>query len=535
MAEGVFVRGITNYNMIRYKFTEADKTSKILNHPNLSDEQKSELIEFFKTHTDQHNLIDWNRFNKMTYDEIHTIIETWERTHLLPKDNLENLKEGKDYEYLGEFQKFRYYFIYTFKASVAFASNNIGPEVWSPLCGWYLQNYGGEETNWEQNVLYDYPPKDVNDTSKSAIYGGAKWCTSMNHTQKFWNQYTLDNGKFFIFAIGKSQTSEDGRKDKFAIECKAVDNFTLAGFLEDRVLWTINGYYDAFDYGSSSNSTISSNLKKLSDKIAPCVEKFKKLCVTRREEVKKREKEEAERKERGIFAERTAGREVKQFMYKGNKFPMVEMGTRPEGKVFGSYYLIADDVPFSPRYNCDKYEYGCNHWDISIVRQWLNSDLPSGQWYKEQTVEGYTVNWDSTSDYTKNFIKNTDGFLRIIGLSKSQLNPVKNVTYTTEGKEIITEDYIWIPSLTELSTKANHKEGEPLDYWKKLLGNNASRDTNNLRAMKTCDTLEPWWYWTRSANSDYSYCVGCVYYDGHFNWDYACNRYRLPVLACFKS
>ena len=525
--------------MIRYKFTEADKTSKIQKHPNLSDEQKEELIEFFKTHTDQHNLIDWNKFNKMSYDEIHEIIETWERTHLLPKDKLENLKEGKDYEYLGEDSGYKYYFIYTYRASVAFASNNIGPEVWSPLCGWYLQNYGGEETNWEQNVLYDYPPKDVNDTSKSAIYGGAKWCTSMNHSQKYWNQYTLDNGKFFIFAIGKSQTSEDGRQDKFAIECNAEDSFTVDDFRVGRAKWSVNGYYNAFDYGSSSNSTISSNLKKLSDKIAPCVEKFKKLCITRREEVKKREKEEAERKERGIFAERTAGREVKQFMYKGNKFPMVEMGTRPEGKVFGSYYLTADEVPFSPCYDRNSpYEYGCNHWDISIVRQWLNSDLPAGQWFKEQTVDGYKVDWDSTPDFTKEFIKNIDGFLKIIGLSKSQLNPVRNITYITEGKEIVTEDYIWIPSLTELSTQNKYKEGEPLDYWKKLLGDNASQDTNSQRVMKTCDTLEPYWYWTRSAYSVYSdfvRYVGLVYTDGDVIWDDAYVSDRLPLLACFKS
>ena len=56
----------------------------------------------------------------------------------------------------------------------------------------------------------------------------------------------------------------------------------------------------------------------------------------------------------------------------------------------------------------------------------------------------------------------------------SNLTPPIDTTYTTEGKEIITEDYIWIPSLTELSTKNKYIEGQPLEYWQKLLGNNAS-------------------------------------------------------------
>ena len=495
--------------MIRYKFTEADKTSKIQKHPNLSDEQKEELIEFFKTHTDQHNLIDWNRFNKMTYEEIHEIIDTWEKTHLLPKDRLEDLKEGVDYEYLGEDNGYKFYFIYTYRASVAFASNNIGPEVWNALCSWYIHNVAGEETNWEQNVLYDYPQKKLDG---GITYGGAKWCISMNHTQRFWREYTIDNGYSFVFAISNS-SMKDSRLNKLAIELNGTE---------------VKDTYKSNDV--LSDISVANYLKNSK------VQGILKECLNREEKLRE---EEAERKEISEFKKKTKGLEVKQFTYYGNKFPMVEMGERAEGKVFGSYYLTASEVPFSPCYDRNSpYECGCNHWDISIARQWLNSDLPAGQWFKEHDVDGYKADWDSMSyslNRIKNFINFTDGFLRIIGLSKSQLNPVKNVTYTTEGKEIITEDYVWIPSLTELSTQNKYKEGEPLDYWKKLFGDNASHRNNDLRVMKSCDDLLSHYYWTRSANLYFSQCTNDIDYLGGVYKSSAYNRVRLPVLACFKS
>ena len=496
--------------MTRYKYTEADKTNKIKKHPALTDEQKDEFIEFFKTHNDQHNLIDWNIFNRMNYEQIHTIIENWEKTHLLPKATLKDLKEGTDYDYIGKDGGYDYYFIYTYRASVAFASNNIGPEVWSPLCEWYISNYAGEKTKWEENVLYDYPQKGDDSTPfNSVTYGGAKWCISMNHTAKFWNQYTSDKGYNFVFAIRDSY-SNNTQRNKYAIELKGS---------------SVQETYNSWDKNSSSAVT---DFLRYNAEAKNRLEKYS----AKSEGIKKKE---IKQKEINEFKKRTEGLEIKNLTYKGYDFPMVEMGVRPEGKVFGSYYLITDWVPFSPKYNGEKYKYGCNQWSTSIVRQWLNSDEPAGQWYKEYEVDNDKVDWSNTPSSTKNFIKNTDGFLRIVGLDKSQLNPVKNITYTTKGKEIITEDYIWIPSLTELSTQNKYIEGQPLEYWQKLLGNNASQSSNENRIMKSCDTFESAWYWIRSADSDCSYDVRSVASDGDVIWDSAYDAKRLPVLACFKS
>ena len=226
---------------------------------------------------------------------------------------------------------------------------------------------------------------------------------------------------------------------------------------------------------------------------------------------------------------------TKNFAFNGYDFPFFQVGTRHEGKVFMSKYLINIRVPFSPRYHGRKYNLGCNHWDISIVRQWLNSDAPAGQWYKEYEVEGYKIDWNKTDNSTKDFISNTPGFLRIIGISKSDLNPVTNVTYTIEGEPIETVDYTWIPSLSEMSTKNSYNEGEPLEYWKKVLENNANLNPNENREMLDCNTLNYDWYWNRSASSDYPGYVGCIGSRGSVSWSNAYFTLRVAVLACFKD
>lgn len=508
--------------MTRYKFTEADKTSKILKHPTLSDEQKEELIEFFKTHNDQHNLIDWNRFNKMEYAEIRAIIETWERTHLLPQRKLSDLKSGKDYEYLGEEDDYKYYFIYTYEASVAFASNNIGPEVWSPLCDWYIKNEGGEETNWEQNVLYDFPQKELDG---GITYGGAKWCISMNHTQRYWKKYR-DNDKDFVFAI-RNSSSEKDKRNKYAIEFRAEYDED-----EEKRIRVLGFVYNSWDIRDSFGSIVGDTLlhnPEMEKKLKVC---FEHADTLRNERILNTDKE--------LFTQRTRGREIKQFAYKGCDFPMVEMGSRPEGKVFGSYYLTVDFVPFSPMYEGGKYIHSCNRWDISILRQWLNSDKPAGEWFTPSSFieDSKTLSLCKyrTPSETLAFINNTDGFLKILGISKSQLNPVQNITYTREGEESVTEDYVWIPSLTELSTVSIYKEGECLDYWKELLGENAGFESEeNNRIMHSSDDYKPHSYITRSICSKSYNGLWHVDSRGHIESMVAESDFKVPVLMCFKS
>ena len=490
-----------------------EKKDHIIKKTHMTDEQKQEVIEFFTKHREQENQIsgdEWNKPELLTYERFKQVMDAFNNSNtkshankIANKVGIKGLTEGKDYVDWGEFE-----------------DNILGTfHAYTPLSHLGAKTIAGK-------TVKPYPEGNKD---------SAGWCIGWTGEDNYWKNYFFRDKTGFLIICGDNVPTK-----KVCFEIKkdysSTKDVTVWDYYDSSV--TFNRFLDIIVGVSTiyyNNSITTEDKSTLKNTLLDLIIKAKETSDNLRDNLLKEKYRKKKEAEKQVFIERTQGREVKNFTYRGYDFPMVEMGTRPEGKVFGSYYLTADEVPFSPRYGCNKYERGCNRWDISIVRQWLNSDLPAGQWYKEQTVDGYKVNWDSTSDYTKNFIKNTDGFLKIIGLSKSQLNPVKNVTYTTKGEEIITEDYVWIPSLTELSTRNKYKEGEPLDYWKKLLGENASRDINSQRVMKTCDTLEPYWYWTRSADSGYSNLVRYVDDGGGVGWSGAVGRGRLPVLACFKS
>lgn len=186
---------------------------------------------------------------------------------------------------------------------------------------------------------------------------------------------------------------------------------------------------------------------------------------------------------------------------KGYDFPFMQVGTRPEGKVFMSKYTTPFEVPFSPYYKTEGTDVLSCNWKNSLLRQWLNSDEAAGQWFKDDVVNDYSVSWKDTPKDIVNFIKNTPGFLRMIGLSKSDLTPVTNVTYTSEGTPIRTVDYVWTPSLSEMSTASKYNEGNPLEYWKKVLGNKAAFGDNDYRTMQSV-YLQGDFFWTRTFYDD---------------------------------
>ena len=508
------MRIITNYNMTYAEIIRLyEKKEDIIKKTNMTDEQKQEVIEFFTKHREQENQIsgdEWNKPELLTYERFKQVMDAFNnrntKSHankIANKVGIKGLTEGKDYVDWGEFE-----------------DNILGTfHAYTPLSHLGAKTIAGK-------TVKPYPEGKKD---------SAGWCIGWTGNDSYWKNYFFKKKTSFLIICGDNVPT---KKECFEIkkDYSSTEDATVWDYYDSNV--TFNRFLDIITGVSTiyNNSTTIEDKSTLKNRFIDLIIKAKEVSDKLRDDLLKEEYNKKKEAEKQVFIERTQGREVKNFLYKGYDFPMVEMGTRPEGKVFGSYYLTLDAVPFSPMYDDDKYYLGGNRWDVSIVRQWLNSDLPAGQWFKEQTVEGYyEVDWNNTPNYTKEFIKNTDGFLKILGLSKSQLNPVKNVTYTSKGKEIITEDYIWIPSLTELSTQNKYKEGEPLDYWKKLLGDNASQDTNSQRIMKTCDILEPDWYWTRSAVSDYSYYVWCENHNGYVDWSYVYARNWLPLLACFKS
>lgn len=179
------------------QFDEA-KDNIIAKLSTLTDEQKKQVIEFFRTHNDFENRIDWNRAksknNPLTWKDFEDLMNEVE-SRKLPKEGLKDLEEGVDYVTLKSPVDFvQSYAILTHRGSVAIASNNTEPKVWTTLPTWYQK----------ENVVDDYPLD-----KGSNLYGGAKWCTAMHHTDHYFNDYTKDRG-ILVYYIW-------GYKNKFAI------------------------------------------------------------------------------------------------------------------------------------------------------------------------------------------------------------------------------------------------------------------------------------------------------------------------------
>ena len=510
-----------------------EKKDHLIKRTKMTDEQKAEVIEFFTKHREQENQIsgdEWNKPELLTYERFKQVIDAFNNRNTKSRANkiankigIAGLTEGEDYVDWGEFE-----------------DNILGTfHVYTPLSHLGAKTIAGK-------TVKPYPENGKD---------SASWCIGQTDTDEYWNSYFFRSNTAFLVVCGNEIPS---KKACFEIQqyydtsivfskrwnLKFNDYYNKNNVVNDVIVWNYRDYSTSFD---DFLSKIIDNSKKelqgnqdylaLGDTFTDLIAKAKKVSDKLRDSL-------LEKKEADTFKRRTAVREIRNFTYGKYNFPMIEMGERAEGRVFGSYYLTADDVPFSPCYSGGwEYQYGCNHWDISIVRQWLNSDAPAGQWYKEYDVDGCKVDWNTTPQSTLKFIEKTDGFLKIIGINKSQLTSVKNITYIKEGSslnEVTTEDYVWIPSLSELSTNYPYKEGEPLDYWKKLLGENATQQIIEDRAMRSCEFSSEdisQCYLTRSASLNNANSSNIFYIDMEYfvDWGFAYGHKPLFVLMCFKS
>jgi len=83
-----------------YKFFEK-KDHLIKKCPNLTPEQKQEVIDWFGSHSSQENQIDWQKIATLTYDDFKKVMGTETKTSKKKKvkmQGLGGLKEGEDYE-----------------------------------------------------------------------------------------------------------------------------------------------------------------------------------------------------------------------------------------------------------------------------------------------------------------------------------------------------------------------------------------------------------------------------------------------------
>ena len=197
----------TKYTMKRFREDVSQKFRFIDKNPNLKEWQMNMIKQFFDEHPEQTNFIkNWN--TNIPYETYYSIMDNYYNANT-PKEGLDSLSKDDDYVYLGEDIRYYYYAILSYKASVVFASNNVGKKVWCETPDWYHKD----------NIRDDYPFNfEKTYLDDEYIYGGAKWCISMNHTDRYWRDYTQDKSLCFIFAIEKEDYDSDNpRRYKLAI------------------------------------------------------------------------------------------------------------------------------------------------------------------------------------------------------------------------------------------------------------------------------------------------------------------------------
>ena len=161
------------------------KDHLIRKNPNLTDEQKQEIIELLGKHPSYENKIDWNKSNSLTYENFLSVLRPLYINDLDPR----GLIEGQDYDILYESEGEALYSVHTYDASRILASNSVEPELWTVIPSWC----GREEKTDEAHAFGHF------DSEHGDMKPGAKWCISMQTSSKYWNKYSEDFHFFFWF------------------------------------------------------------------------------------------------------------------------------------------------------------------------------------------------------------------------------------------------------------------------------------------------------------------------------------------------
>ena len=161
------------------------KDHLIRRNPNLTDGEKQEIIELLTKHPSYENKIDWNKSNSLTYEDFLSVLRPLYINELDPR----GLVEGIDYDILYESDSEAFYSIYTYDASKILASNAVAPKMWTKIPDWC----GREEFTDEAHAFGHF------DSEHGDMKPGAKWCISMQTSDRYWNQYSPSYHFFFWF------------------------------------------------------------------------------------------------------------------------------------------------------------------------------------------------------------------------------------------------------------------------------------------------------------------------------------------------
>lgn len=185
-------------------------------NPNLTDEQKEELKKFFLKYPQYESKMgDWQKSKTWTWETFEPIIAFSKKNNFEKAlSNIEGLRAGLDYRVIYVSDKISAYQPLSHKGAWVLASNAVGPAVWTRLPGWYPLGNEGKD--------YTRSPIDEN------LWSGAKWCISMRHTSKYWDDYTGDRNCLFLFVMSSDENIVPSKKIAFTFypSRNGLDMFT---------------------------------------------------------------------------------------------------------------------------------------------------------------------------------------------------------------------------------------------------------------------------------------------------------------------
>ena len=144
-------------------YMNESKESTINSMPLLSPEEKKILIDFFDSHSTLENKIDWNKSNKLTFDDFKYIMMPYrndKKKETFKQRGISSLIEEHDYITL-DLGKEDY-------------------EAYIPL-------------HWESSTFI---------ASRYLGHCEGKWCVAFKKTEAYWNEYVLQKKRILVYIIG---------------------------------------------------------------------------------------------------------------------------------------------------------------------------------------------------------------------------------------------------------------------------------------------------------------------------------------------
>lgn len=181
--------------------------------------------------------------------------------------------------------------------------------------------------------------------------------------------------------------------------------------------------------------------------------------------------------------------------------------------------LVTDlqfDAPEPGNPDANRAQYGCNRWDWSAIRQWLNSAAAPGEWWTAQHE------YDAAPAYAATLA----GFMADLPADfLSAVAPARLVTALPNadgGGSVETVDRFWLPSRTEIFGALNGGIAEGMQMTKYIDATDANRIKYNAAGNSAS------WY-LRSAHTSQPHYVAFVERTGIFSTSFLVSRYVLPA------